>query len=249
MNLSLFFLFATALALGLRHGIDWDHIAAITDITGSSKNTRQSFLYGTIYALGHATVIIVLGILAVLVGVRLPSWVDNVMEPLVGITLILLSVYLLFSLIRYRKDFRVMSRWMLLFRFAAKIFDFIHKKSTHSHEKSHFHYPENFGVRTSYAVGILHGIGAETPTQLLLFVTAANGKGSIIGSLLVIIFVLGLVLSNSLITILSTLGYRKFTQSSPIYMAFAGVTAIFSFIVGITFLLGKATVLPAILGG
>ena len=25
-----------ALALGLRHGIDWDHIAAITDITSTS---------------------------------------------------------------------------------------------------------------------------------------------------------------------------------------------------------------------
>jgi len=28
-------LIATGLGLGLRHGIDWDHIAAITDITGT----------------------------------------------------------------------------------------------------------------------------------------------------------------------------------------------------------------------
>ena len=30
--------FAAALALGLRHGIDWDHIAAITDITSASTS-------------------------------------------------------------------------------------------------------------------------------------------------------------------------------------------------------------------
>src|SRR3990172_4843483 len=28
--------FAAALALGIRHGIDWDHIAAITDITSTT---------------------------------------------------------------------------------------------------------------------------------------------------------------------------------------------------------------------
>ena len=27
---------AAALALGIRHGIDWDHIAAITDITSTT---------------------------------------------------------------------------------------------------------------------------------------------------------------------------------------------------------------------
>ena len=42
-------LLGTALALGFRHGIDWDHIAAITDITSSQDDRRLSILYGTIY--------------------------------------------------------------------------------------------------------------------------------------------------------------------------------------------------------
>jgi hypothetical protein len=33
-DLSLFSLLPLGFSLGLRHGIDWDHIAAITDITG-----------------------------------------------------------------------------------------------------------------------------------------------------------------------------------------------------------------------
>src|SRR3989304_5479586 len=30
-----------ALALGVRHGIDWDHIAAITDITSTTSSTGE----------------------------------------------------------------------------------------------------------------------------------------------------------------------------------------------------------------
>ena len=51
-----FLIFLSALVFGLRHGIDWDHIAAITDITGSQELPRQSLWLGTVYALGHGTV-------------------------------------------------------------------------------------------------------------------------------------------------------------------------------------------------
>ena len=40
-------LFMTALGLGFRHGIDWDHIAAISDIAGSQDTPRQSLFYST----------------------------------------------------------------------------------------------------------------------------------------------------------------------------------------------------------
>src|SRR4030067_1151611 len=33
--------FAAALALGIRHGIDWDHIAAITDITSTTAASQD----------------------------------------------------------------------------------------------------------------------------------------------------------------------------------------------------------------
>src|SRR5207248_6309787 len=101
----------TALWLGFQHGIDWDHIAAITDITSSQEERRQSLLFGTLYALGHALVILVLGALAVLVGEHLPSGIDKIMERIVGVTLLLLGVYLFYSLFRHGRDFRLRSRW------------------------------------------------------------------------------------------------------------------------------------------
>ena len=35
-----------------------------------------------------------------------------------------------------------------------------------------------YGSRTAFAVGALHGIGAETPTQILLFLAAARAGGA-----------------------------------------------------------------------
>ena len=241
-------LFGTALLLGLRHGIDWDHIAAISDITTSTENRRESFWLGTIYVIGHGLVVLTLGLFAVALGVRLPDWVDMVMEPFVGITLLFLGVYLAFSLIRHGKNVRMQSRWMVLFRFASSIYDRIEHVVKHDHEHKHFHYPDQFGQKTAFIVGMIHGIGAETPTQLLLFVAATGAGGRLFGSILVITFVVGLMISNTVITTISILGLAKAKQGSLIYVFLAGVTSIFSIIVGCIFLFGKSGVLPAILG-
>nr|MBA3691819.1 hypothetical protein [Actinomycetota bacterium] len=66
-------LLVSAFLFGFRHGIDWDHIAAITDIAGSQDDRRRSILFGSIYALGHALVVFLIGTAAILLGERLPD--------------------------------------------------------------------------------------------------------------------------------------------------------------------------------
>ncbi|MBI3620445.1 hypothetical protein HY214_04890, partial [Candidatus Roizmanbacteria bacterium] len=118
---SLTILLITAVLFGLRHGIDWDHLAAIADISGSAVTTREGWWYGTLYALGHAMVILVLGFAAVLFGLKLPAWVDRVMEPIVGTTLIILGLWLIVAVLTQGKSFRLKSRWMLLFELYKKV--------------------------------------------------------------------------------------------------------------------------------
>ena len=151
-------LLATALALGLRHGIDWDHIAAIADITSTTAATeaaeeahdavheaggpehehahggsperdvhvavptdgatlvlpaampltrrrlvedqRRSVGLGSLYAFGHAAVVIGLGLAALIFGAILPSWIDPIMGRVVGVTLVLLGAWVLYSAVR-----------------------------------------------------------------------------------------------------------------------------------------------------
>jgi high-affinity nickel permease len=63
-GLSLAIVFTTFL-FGLRHGIDWDHIAAITDITGSQETARKSPRFATLHAVGLGLVVLALGLLTI----------------------------------------------------------------------------------------------------------------------------------------------------------------------------------------
>ena len=102
---------ATALSLGLRHGVDIDHIAAILDMAGTSAAENQGaakphklrallsdLKLPLFYVLGHGLMVIVLGLAALGFGAVIPEWVDKVMERTVGVTLLLLSIYLIYSL-------------------------------------------------------------------------------------------------------------------------------------------------------
>src|SRR3989304_873665 len=136
-------LIGTGLSLGLRHGIDWDHIAAITDVTSTQGNRVKAFLLGGLYALGHAVMVIVLGLLAIWIGSSLPDSVDTYMESLVGATLILLAFWVFWSLIHNRENFRLQSRWMLLFRTLRRSYHWMEKRvAGHVHEDHQHHPPE-----------------------------------------------------------------------------------------------------------
>lgn len=95
---------------------DWDHIAALTDITSSQDDTRRSMFFASRYALGHALVVFVLGSAPIVFAERLPGSVDVVMERFVGATLIVLGIYVFYALVRHGQEFRMRSRCMLLFR-------------------------------------------------------------------------------------------------------------------------------------
>ena len=279
---------AAGYLFGFRHGIDWDHIAAITDITSSQDRRRQSILFGTLYALGHASVVLVLGVIAIVIGEELPSSVDSVMTRVVGVTLLILGVYVFASLIRHGRDFRMRSRWMLIFagvrrglrwargriqaqRSSADIAEAraaglmtadperdpsLWHHGHHGRPGHHHHAnPEqddafmNYGRMTSFGVGMIHGVGAETPTQVLIFLAAAGAGGPAVGLLVLVAFILGLLTSNSLITGASAMGYVRASRNFAVYASVAVLTGLFSLTIGTIFVIGKTTVLPAIFGG
>lgn len=282
-------LIMAALAFGLRHGIDWDHIAAITDITASQDSPRGGLKLGTTYALGHAAVVFVLGVVAILVGDRLPPAVDRAMGKVVGVTLIGLGVYVVYSLIRHGREFRMQSRWMLALRGVRGAYRWVRGlrasqprrivEHRHSHvladgyhhdggeeatitsvpgQRSHAHqhrHPDSadplasYSVKTAFGVGALHGVGAETPTQVLIFLAAAGAGGPIAGLVVLTVFLLGLILSNSVITLSSAFGFLAASRRFGVYATIGALTGVVSLGIGILFLAGRETMLPAILGG
>ncbi|MCH7734008.1 MAG: hypothetical protein IH961_02215 [Chloroflexi bacterium] len=234
-------LVATGVGLGLRHGIDWDHIAAISDVTGTQKSRPRAFVMGSLYALGHAAVVVALGVLAIVLGAQLPDWVDGYMETLVGLTLIGLAIWIFWSLWRTRGGLVLKSRWMLVFDGARALWRKALGKPPLERRRG-----GSYGPATSTGIGMIHGIGAETGSQALILAGAAGATSELAGTFLLAAFAVGLVLSNTLITIASIVGFvgmraRKWTQIS------LGMSiGLFSLVIGTLFLLQKGGVLPGI---
>ena len=122
--------------LGLRHGIDWDHISAISDIVSTTELKRKGIRDATLYITGHALVVMLIGLAVISLGVYIPQSFDTVMEKAVGATLIFLGVYLLISLFLERGNFKPKSRWMAVFEIIQNIQLFIQESRIYNRNDS-----------------------------------------------------------------------------------------------------------------
>ena len=296
----------TGLFLGIRHGIDWDHIAAISDITSTTSSARMAeaahaeqhhtisghshghggelevrahdagpggatlapavasgprvsreglfasqadaIRLGTLYALGHGVVVVVLGLVALSFGALLPNWLDPLMGRVVGITLLALGLWVMYSIYRYARageTFRLRSRWMLVFagvrygwrRFQARL---------HGHEHVEPLEMSSYGARTSFGVGMIHGIGAETGSQVLLIAAVGGAASAGLGVPMLLAFVVGLLISNFAIVLVSSVGFVSSQARERVYVAFGAVAGVFSLVVGSVFMLGLDGGLPGL---
>ena len=236
-------LVALGVGLGLKHGIDWDHIAAITDVTSAQPSRLRGFAMGTLYALGHASVVLVLGLLALWVATMLPASLDTVMERVVGVTLLFLAAWVFWSLFHNPHQFVLRSRWMLLFAGIRSAYRWMMSRVT-GRVYPASEVPRTYGAVLSFAIGMIHGIGAETGSQALLFASVAGATTTVAGSTLLVAFVVGLIVSNSLITLGSTLGVLGAQSRRTAYLAVGGIIGVFSLVVGTFFVLGQGHRLP-----
>ena len=237
-------LVGVGLGLGLRHGIDWDHIAAITDVTSAQPSRLRGFAMGSLYAAGHAAVVIALGLLAILTAAQLPEWIDSYLETVVGITLVTLGLWVFYSLIRDPGHFMLKSRWMLLFDAVRTGLCWVKGKLTGRAFVPAKAIHGNYGAGTSTGIGMIHGIGAETGSQVLIIAGAAGATSAATGGFLLIAFVVGLIISNTLITIASTMGILGSQSRRILYIGLGVGIGSFSLVVGTIFLLQQESILP-----
>lgn len=299
-------LLLTALGLGLRHGIDWDHIAAIADLSSTTENKRRGFALSMAYAVGHGAVVFGLGTLAILFGLAIPESLDEWMGRIVGITLVALGLWILVELARKGREFRLRSRWMLVingtfagFRRvrhglsgrhisiehehghshtddehldvqahdhshvgeAAKIAQPVAagrfgalRERLHGHNHTHQHRHDlslpnspdaGYSHGTATGIGMLHGVGIESPTQIAIFVASTAAVGAGFGLMLLGTWVLGLIVANAFLAAIAGAGLLNAERSFPVYATLAVVLSVASIVLGALFVLGL-DVLPAL---
>jgi high-affinity nickel-transport protein len=191
-------------------------------------------------------VVIALGLAALAFGTLLPDWLDPIMGRVVGLTLLLLGVWVLYSVLRYARggeSFRLRSRWMLVFdgvRFAWRRIG----ARLHGHEHVEPLEMSSYGPRTAFGVGMIHGIGAETGTQVLLIAAVGGAASAGLGVPMLIAFVIGLLISNLAIVVVSSVGFVASQTRERVYVLVGAIAGVFSLAIGLLFLLGQDVVLP-----
>jgi hypothetical protein len=269
----------TTFAIGLRHGLDWDHLAAITDITGTELRRRRAAALALLYAAGHGAMVFVLGLAAVAAGGRLPEWIDPAMERIIGATILLLAIGLLRSL--RSGDAPPRSRGAVLFGFLARVRDRMRRdrvlevehEHPHDHTGMHQHEPivveaadgavrtahrhahrhrvtlAEYGAGGAVAVGALHAFGAETGTQAVVLVSATGATGPTAATAVLGAFVLGVFVTTAGTTVIAARGWTNIGDRPALLRTITLTAAAASLIVGLMFLAGRSDLLPPLLGG
>jgi hypothetical protein len=129
-----------AIALGLRHATDPDHLAAVSTLIAGTRDraTAAAARLGLCWGLGHATSLFAFGLPIVLFQSYLPKRAQEAAETTVGLVIAALAVSLLL-------------RW--------------HRGAFHTHRHPP---PRARSPLQAYGIGLVHGMGGSAGVGVLL---------------------------------------------------------------------------------
>lgn len=246
-DLGLYAALGSCLLLGLRHGFDYDHLAAISDITAVQRNWRSGLRLGMTYALGHAFTVAALGVAVLELHMGLPEGLDHWTERLIGLTLIVLGIGVVAGILRKdvhgHRHGRVESRLAIAINgilWTAWQVRRLWNRTAPRPDRFQWMYTG----KSVFLIGMLHGVGAETPSQLALFFLTANLGGTSRGLMGLLAFSVGLVTMNAIMTASMGGAFRAGNHRPRFYQAIAWTGAAYSCIIGLVFLFGISDRLP-----
>src|SRR5262249_26105275 len=150
-----------ALALGLRHASDPDHLVSVpSPVAVDGGDVRGATRLGAWWGAGHAAALLVIGIPLIILKSTLPAWIEHGAEIAVGIVILLLALRIVVKWIR--GDFRAGRH--------------PHRPASGSTSHRHLHHAgqpdhRHRNVRTprqALGIGLLHGVAGTGAVALLL---------------------------------------------------------------------------------
>ncbi len=154
-----------AFVLGLRHASDPDHLVAVTSLVAADDgDVRSAARLGTWWGLGHATMLLVVGLPLIALKSQLPAWLERGAEVGIGLVILLLAVRLL---VKWKRgDYAIGPHGH---ESAAGDHRHVRHGESSAHRHHHLRTP-----RQAFAIGTLHGLAGTGAVVLLLVAGMPN---------------------------------------------------------------------------
>jgi ABC-type nickel/cobalt efflux system permease component RcnA len=149
-----------AFVLGLRHASDPDHLVAVTSLVATEDgDTRKATRLGAWWGVGHAAVLLAIGLPLIFLKSELPGWLEDGAEKAVGLVILALAARVILKWVR--GDYRASAH--------------AHADGGHG-KRRHLRRGEDAGhdhvsVRSpgqALGIGMLHGLAGTGAVVLLL---------------------------------------------------------------------------------
>lgn len=189
-----------ALYEGLLHAFEADHILAVTNIVSQRNKIFPALKDGVYWGLGHTSTIFLIGVLMILFKVNIPEHSFSWFEAAVGLMLILVASY----------------RMVIFLRDEQIVFHTHRHEHAGANRQPHIHVHAKGGNlhRTSYGIGIVHGLAGSGALVVLVMTQI----GTIANSLLyLLIFGIGSIAGMTLVAGVFSIPFsRKLVQSKKL---------------------------------
>jgi ABC-type nickel/cobalt efflux system permease component RcnA len=221
-----------AVALGLRHATDPDHLAAVSALIAGTREhaTAAAARLGLAWGLGHATTLFAFGLPIVLFKSYLPEPAQKAAETAVGLIIAALAVWLL---VRWRRG---------LFHVHVHA----HDRGLHAH--GHVHVGDRHPHRPNrarsplqaFAIGLVHGMGGSAGVGVLLL-AAIHDRMLAVAALALFALCTALSMAALSTGLGFTLGRHRVRSALP---ALAPVLGLASLSFGVWYALGALQMAP-----
>lgn len=153
-----------AFLLGLRHASDPDHLVAVTSLVAADGGeARDAARLGAWWGMGHASMLVVLGVPLIAFKSQVPAWLEADAEKAVGVVIFVLAARVMWKW--FRGDYRAGRHDHDAGADVAP--EEAHRHLRSGEEQAHRHHR----VRTphqAFGIGLLHGLAGTGGVVLLL---------------------------------------------------------------------------------
>ncbi|MBI5493560.1 MAG: urease accessory protein [Deltaproteobacteria bacterium] len=205
------------LALGVRHALEPDHLAAVSTLVADQRGSRAGLVLGALWGAGHTSGLLLLGGVLAVLQRGLPPGVGALLEACVGVMLCALGARALWGSLRHDG--------------VGTVVEHRHGPHRHAHPApgEHVHLGQWTLLRRPLLVGVVHGL-AGSGALVALAIAGARSAGERLG--FIAMFGLGSVAGMTVLSALAGAGLQRYTSSPRVSRWVAGVAGAVSLVLG-----------------